>query len=115
MENKRIKAKTTNIVSFVPNGDYYFNKALKALDRDEMDKAYKYIKRAAELSPDDAHVLLQYGILEMECQNFENAYELIHTAYSIEPSEAEICVYVSRGFRLYRAYYMMQKNMQKNI
>ncbi|WP_336045759.1 tetratricopeptide repeat protein [Solibacillus ferritrahens] len=90
MENKRLKAKTTNVVSFVPNGDYYYNIALKAIDRDEMDKAYKFIKRAADLSPDDAHVLLQYGILEMELQNFEHAYELIHTAYSLEPNEAEI-------------------------
>ena len=77
-------------MSFVPNGDYYYNKALKAIDRDEMDKAYKYIKRAADLSPDDAHVLLQYGILEMELQNYDHAYELIHTAYSLEPNEAEI-------------------------
>ncbi len=90
MENKRLKATTTNIVSFVPNSDYYYNKTLKALDRGEMDKAYKYIKRAADLSPDDAHVLLQYGVLEMELQNFDHAYELIHTAHSIEPSEAEI-------------------------
>ncbi|MGE7021364.1 tetratricopeptide repeat protein [Solibacillus cecembensis] len=90
MENKRLQAKSTNIVSFMPNGDYYYSKALKAIDRDEMDKAYKYIKRAADLSPDDAHVLLQYGILEMELQNFEHAYELIHTAYSKEPNEAEI-------------------------
>lgn len=90
MENKRLKGKATNVVSFVPNGDYYYKKALKALDRDEMDKAYKYIKRAADLSPDDAHVLLQYGILEMDLQNFDHAYELIHTAYSIEPNEAEI-------------------------
>ncbi|MCH7322863.1 tetratricopeptide repeat protein [Solibacillus sp. MA9] len=90
MENKRLKEKSTNVVSFVPNGDYYYNKALKAIDRDEMDKAYKYIKRAADLSQDDAHVLLQYGILEMELQNFDHAYELIHTAYSIEPNEAEI-------------------------
>ncbi|MGN7477932.1 tetratricopeptide repeat protein [Solibacillus silvestris] len=90
MENKRLKAKTTNVVSFVPNGDYYYNKALKAIERDEMDKAYKFIKRAADLSPDDAHVLLQYGILEMELQNFEHAYELIHTAYSLEPNEPEI-------------------------
>lgn len=77
-------------MSFVPNGDYYYNVALKAIDRDEMDKAYKFIKRAAELSPADAHVLLQYGILEMELQNFEHAYELIHTAYSLEPNESEI-------------------------
>lgn len=77
-------------MSFVPNGDYYYKKALKALERDEMDKAYKYIKRAADLNPDDAEVLLQYGILEMELQNFEHAYELIHTAYSLEPNEAEM-------------------------
>lgn len=90
LENKRLKAKTNNVVSFNPNGDYYYHKALKCLERDDMDKAYKYIQRAAELSPADAHVLLQYGILEMEAQNFEHAHELIHTAYSLEPSEPEI-------------------------
>ena len=89
MEKKRFKT-TSNIVSFVPNGDFYYQKALKAMDREEMNKAFKYIKRAAELSPDDAHILLQYGILEMEAQNFEHAYELIHTAYSLEPNEPEI-------------------------
>ncbi|MER2107733.1 MAG: tetratricopeptide repeat protein [Solibacillus sp.] len=89
MENKRLKTKS-NVVSFIPNGDYYYNKSLKALDRGENEKAYKYIQRAAELSPDDAHILLQYGVLEMELQNFEYAYELIHTAYSLEPGESEI-------------------------
>lgn len=89
LEKKRQKEKTNNVVTFIPNGEYYFNKALKAIDKDQMDKAYKYMKRAAELSPDDAHVLMQFGILEMEAQNFEKAYELIHTAYSLEPSEAE--------------------------
>jgi len=89
LENQRQKEKLNNVVSFIPNGDYYFNKALKAMDKDQMDKAYKYMKRAAELSPDDAHVLMQFGILEMEAQNFEKAYELIHTAYSLEPSEPE--------------------------
>ncbi|SOC17074.1 tetratricopeptide repeat protein [Ureibacillus xyleni] len=89
MEKKRRKEKLNNVVPFIPDGDYYFNKALKAIDKDQMDKAYKYMKRAAELSPDDAHVLMQFGILEMEAQNFEKAYELIHTAYSLEPSEAE--------------------------
>lgn len=89
LENKRQKDNVSNVVPFIPDGDYYFNKALKALEKDQMDKAYKYIKRAAELSPDDAHVLMQFGILEMNTQNFERAYELIHTAYSLDPSDAE--------------------------
>ncbi|MEG0471154.1 MAG: tetratricopeptide repeat protein [Solibacillus sp.] len=115
MENKRLQTKSTNIVSFMPNGDYYYSKALKAIDRDEMDQAYKYIKRAADLSPDDAHVLLQYGILEMELQNFEHAYELIHAAYSKEPNEAEIvfmlaeisgCLGVMHDAKKYAAQYL---------
>ncbi|TSI06998.1 lipopolysaccharide assembly protein LapB [Lysinibacillus sp. BW-2-10] len=89
MEKKLLKGKVNNVVTFIPDGDYYFNKALKAMEKDQMDKAYKYMKRAAELSPDDAHILMQFGILEMDAQNFEKAYELIHTAYSLDPSEAE--------------------------
>ena len=90
LENKRQIKKRSNVVSFVPNGDYYYQKALTALERDQMEKAYKYIKRAAELSPDDGLILMQYGILEMESQNFEHAYELIHTAYHLDPNEPEI-------------------------
>ena len=89
-ENKRFKPKSSNVVSFIPNGEYYFQKALKAIDRNEMDNAYKFIKRAAELSPDDAQILLQYSILEMESQHFDMAYELIHSAYSLDPNDEEI-------------------------
>lgn len=90
LENKRQIKKNTNVVSFIPNGDYYYQKALTAMEREQMDKAYKYIKRAAELSPDDALILMHYGILEMEAQNLEHAYELIHTAYSLDPNEPEL-------------------------
>ena len=90
LENKRQIKKRSNVVSFIPNGDYYYQKALTALERDQLDKAYKYIKRAAELSPDDGLILMQYGMLEMEYQNFEHAHELIHTAYHLDPNEPEI-------------------------
>lgn len=90
LENKKHIMKKSNVVSFIPDGDYYYQKALTAIERDEMDKAYKYIKRAAELSPDDGLILMQYGILEMELQNFEHAHELIHTAYHLDSDEPEI-------------------------
>ncbi|WP_042476557.1 tetratricopeptide repeat protein [Bacillus ndiopicus] len=88
MENK--EQKKENIVSFVPTGDYYYEKAIKALEKEQIDKAYKYLKRAEELNPADVRVLTQYGLLEIEAQNYEHAYELIHTAHSLEPSDAEI-------------------------
>lgn len=90
LKNKQTIVQDSNVVSFIPNGDYYYQKALQVLDKEQMDKAYKYIKRAAELSPDDAQILLQYGIIQMDFGRFDHAYELIHTAYSLEPSNPDI-------------------------
>lgn len=97
LEKKQVSNVNSNVVSFIPNGDYYYNKALKAMDREQMDKAYKYLKRAAELSPDDAHILLQLGIMEMELQNFEIAYELLQSAYSLEPNEPELVFFLAEA------------------
>lgn len=90
LEKKRKKSSAVNVVSFIPNGEFYYQKALKALERNEIGTAKKYIKRAAELSPDDAQILLQYSIMELEEQNFELAFELIHTAHSLDPNDEEI-------------------------
>lgn len=95
MENKHANQAKSNIVSFIPTGDYYYNKALKALERDQSEKAYKYLKRASELSPDDAHILMQLGIMEMEIHNFDIALELMQTAYSLEPNEPEIVFFLA--------------------
>lgn len=90
MKSKRQKEKENNIISFIPNGDYYFHKAIKSMEKEQFDKAYRYMKRASELSPDDPQILLHFGILEMERQNFEKAYELIHEAYTIDSQDPEI-------------------------
>lgn len=90
MENRRKKMNSSKVVSFIPNGDYYYQKALLALEREQFDKAYKYIKRAYDLSPEDPFVLLQYGVMLMDSGDFDQAYELIHTAYHLDQNEPEI-------------------------
>ncbi|MEG0449390.1 MAG: tetratricopeptide repeat protein, partial [Lysinibacillus sp.] len=95
MEKKRLKEKQTNIVSFIPNGDYYYKKSIQAMNSGQMEKAYKYIRRAVDLSPEDAMILLQLAIIELGNQNFEEAYELLQRAYRIDPDEAEIIFYMA--------------------
>lgn len=116
LENKEHQKE--KIVSFLPTGDYYYEKAIKALEKEQIDKAYKYLKRAEELSPDDVRVLTQYGLLEIEAQNYEHAYELIHTAYSLEPSNSEIvflladvsgCLGLMRDAKKYAEQYLAQE------
>ena len=95
LEKKRIKDNQTNIVSFIPNGDYYYKKSIQAMNSGQMDKAYKYLKRAADLSPDDSMILLQLAIMELEGQYFEEAYDLLHHAHQIDPDEPEIVFYMA--------------------
>lgn len=61
----------------------------------QMDKAYKYLKRAVDLSPDDPSILLQLAIIELEGQCFEEAYDLLYRAHQIDPDEPEIVFYMA--------------------
>lgn len=95
MEKKHIKQANQNIVSFVPTGEYYYQKALKALNREQFEKAHKYLRRAAELSPDDPLILMQYAIVEMEVENYDHALELLHSAHSLDPNETEVIFFLA--------------------
>jgi len=95
LEKKHIKQANENIVSFIPTGEYYYQKALKALNREQIDKAHKYLRRAAELSPDDPLILMQYAIIEMEFETYDHALELLQSAHSLDPNETEVIFFLA--------------------
>ena len=92
------KKQTTDdkkIISFIPDGRFYYDKAVRSMNRDRFDEAHKYLKRATELSPDDPQILMQYGVLIMEEGRFDEAHEILMTAYSLNQDEAEIIFYLA--------------------
>ncbi|KXH79282.1 lipopolysaccharide assembly protein LapB [Sporosarcina sp. HYO08] len=94
MDKKRI-SQNKKVISFIPNGQFYFNKALQAIQRDRLQDAQKYLKRATELNPKDPRYLMHYGVLVMEEGNFEQAYELLMRAHTLDPQEDEIVFYLA--------------------
>ncbi|MEK3980599.1 tetratricopeptide repeat protein [Psychrobacillus sp. FSL K6-2836] len=95
LNKKSKKVLRENIISFLPTGEYYYKKALDELQKDQYEKAHKYLKRAAELSPNDPMILLQYAILQMEIDNFELAHELLRSAHAIDQNESEIVFFLA--------------------
>ncbi|MFJ7699110.1 tetratricopeptide repeat protein [Lysinibacillus fusiformis] len=95
MEKKRQNKNQSNIVSFIPTGDYYYKKSIQAMNSGQMNKAYKYLQRAVDLSPDDPMIILQLAIVELEGQRFEEAYDLLRRAYQIDPDNPEIIFYMA--------------------
>ncbi|MER2262436.1 MAG: tetratricopeptide repeat protein [Psychrobacillus sp.] len=94
-KKKRKKLEKENIISFLPTGEYYYKKALDELQKDELPKAKKYLKRATDLSPDDPMILLQYAIIQMEFDNYDYAHELLRSAYSLDPDEGDIIFFLA--------------------
>jgi len=95
LEKKRKLKPRENVVSFIPDGNFYYNKALQALDREQFDKAHKYLQRAVELSPEDSLILMQYGVIKMELEQHDHALELLRKAHSIDPDEPEIVLFLA--------------------
>ncbi|MBE1554890.1 tetratricopeptide repeat protein [Sporosarcina limicola] len=94
MDKKR-KKQDRKVISFIPDGEFYYKKAVQALQRERFGDAHKYLKRATELSPNDPLFLMQYGVLVMEEGRFEEAHELLMTAYSLDSTEEEIIFYLA--------------------
>ncbi|MCG7345560.1 tetratricopeptide repeat protein [Sporosarcina sp. ACRSL] len=83
------------VISFIPDGEFYYQKGIKAMQRERFDDAHKYLQRAVELSPNDPLILMQYGILIMEEGLFEEAYEILATAHGLDPEEEDIIFYLA--------------------
>ena len=94
MDNKRA-THDNKVISFIPNGEFYYEKAVQAMQRERFEDAHKYLKRAAELSPNDPLILMQYGVLVMEEGLFEDAHELLIAAHALDPLEKEIIFYLA--------------------
>ena len=94
MDNKHKKI-DKKVISFIPDGEFYYQKGVKAMQRERFDDAHKYLQRAVELSPNDPLILMQYGILIMEEGMFEEAYEILAAAHGIDPEEEDIIFYLA--------------------
>ena len=82
-----------NVVSFIPNGEFYYKKAVQALNRDQIEKALKYLRRAVDLSPEDSLILLQYAIIEMEAVGPDHALELLQKPMKLTQMNLKSCFF----------------------
>jgi tetratricopeptide (TPR) repeat protein len=93
--DKKHKLRDRKIISFIPDGEFYYDKAMQAMQRDRFEDADKYLKRAAELSPENPKILMQYGVLLMEEGEFDEALELLSKSRALDPSEADTIYYLA--------------------
>ncbi|MEH7439224.1 tetratricopeptide repeat protein [Neobacillus drentensis] len=98
---KKAKARmqTGKILSFVPTGEYYFTKGLKAYHRRDFIKAKKYLGRAIQLEPGEPMITCQLAIVSTELGEFENSNRLLHIILEeLDPEMAECHYFLANNY-----------------
>ncbi|MBS4223056.1 tetratricopeptide repeat protein [Lederbergia citrea] len=70
--------KKAKIFPFIPTGEYYFNKGIKAYDRFDINKAKKYLKRALELEPHEPMIACQLALVHTEAAEYAESNKLLY-------------------------------------
>lgn len=81
------------VLSFVPTGEYYFTKGVKAYHRRDFIKAKKYLGRALQLEPGEPMIACQLAIVSTELGEFENSNRLLHLILEELDEEMTECHY----------------------
>jgi tetratricopeptide (TPR) repeat protein len=93
VKDAKARMKKGNIVTFVPTGEYYFKKGIKAYHRRDFLKAKKYLERALQLEPGEPMIACQLAIVSTELGEFENSNRLLHLTLEDLDHEMVECHY----------------------
>jgi len=96
--NNKNSTNNNKIISFIPDGQFYYKKAIQELERDRFEEAHKFLKRATELSPNDPLILMQYGVVIMEDGRFDEAHEVLMTSHTLDPKASETIFYLAEVY-----------------
>lgn len=83
----------TKVYSFLPTGDYYFNKGIQAYDRFDFANAKKYLQRALELEPAEPMIACQLALVCTETGEYAKSNELLHAVLDEMDSRMTECHY----------------------
>lgn len=77
-DSKLAKQEMGTLLSFIPTGEYYFAKGLKAYQRRDFHNAKKYLERALNLEPGEPMIACQLAIVHTELGDFKESNRLLH-------------------------------------
>jgi tetratricopeptide (TPR) repeat protein len=93
INDSKARIQKGKLLSFVPTGEYYFTKGVKAYHRRDFIKAKKYLGRALQLEPGEPMITCQLAIVLTELGEFENSNELLHLILEDLDEEMAECHY----------------------
>ncbi|WML46966.1 tetratricopeptide repeat protein [Neobacillus sp. PS3-34] len=92
-KDSKARKQKGKILTFIPTGEYYFTKGLKAYHRRDFIKAKKYLQRALQLEPGEPMIACQLAIVRTELGEYENSNQILHLILDELDEEMVECHY----------------------
>lgn len=92
-KNAKATIQRGKVLSFLPTGEYYFKKGIKAYHQRDFIKAKKYLERALQLEPGEPMIACQLAIISTELGEYENSNQLLHMILDELDHEMAECHY----------------------
>ncbi|MEI5907665.1 tetratricopeptide repeat protein [Bacillus spongiae] len=94
-----VKNERGKLLSFVPTGEYYFNKGVKAYHRQELQKSNKYLDRALQLEPLEPMIACQLAIVKTEMGEYQQSNKLLHNILEdLDPYMTECYYFLANNY-----------------
>lgn len=92
-EDSKAMRQKGQLLSFVPTGEYYFTKGIKAYHRRDLSRAQKYFSRAMQLEPGEPMIVCQLAIVLTELGDYQQSIRLLQMILEELDEEMAECQY----------------------
>jgi tetratricopeptide (TPR) repeat protein len=97
--NSERTSKKARVISFLPNGAYYFEKGIAAYQRGDLQRAKKFVERAMVFNPNDPDYLCQLAAILAELEQFDQSNRLLKkVAFELDPSVIECFFFMANNY-----------------
>ena len=98
-KGSKLRSEQAKVLSFVPTGEYYFNKGMKAYQRRELKRSLKYLNRAIQLEPLEPMIACQLSIVYTELGEYKRANEILHQIVDqLDPHMTECHYFLANNY-----------------
>lgn len=100
-ENKKVERsrKKARIISFIPDGEYYYQKGITAYQKGDLYRAKKFVERAINFNPSEPEYLCQEAAILAELERYEESNELLRKVVSeIDQTMTECYFFMANNY-----------------
>jgi len=106
--------KKARVISFIPDGEFYYQKGITAYQKGDLNRAKKFVERAINFNPRDPEYLCQEAAILAELELYEESNQLLKKVVKeLDDSMTECYFFMANNFAYLGRYEEAIRELKK--